>query len=584
VLLNDIWPFVRPQRKRYRTALMIIVALTVVEVASPLLLSVTVDLLLGRFLADQASLFVYILIPLIVALIGLAIARGVLTAWHRTVAGQIGERVTEGMRAKLWNHLQDLPLDYTRKRGAGRLLLRFNADTRSVQRIVTEGMIRLPQELLLGVVALIAVSMLNWRLGVVLLFMVPIFAFIFRHYNPQLRKASQATRRRRSQFSAYVNDRINGLAAVKLYVRQQTETLRVEELSRKVRDRAAKLAAQHGYVQGYTAATIALGGCLTLLVAAAETAAGRLTPGALVATYVLIGMLLPVFQRAADVNRQAQEARLSLDRLKETLAQKRETTPNDGQATLKISDGTITFEKVGFRYSKEERLVHNVSFSAQRGEIIAVVGPNGAGKSTLIDLLLRFKEATRGTISIDGQAITDVSLDSLRRQIGLVGPEAPLFEGTIAQALAYGVRTGIPEEQIQRAAQLTGIDKLIAELPDGWQTKIGNRGRTFSNGQRQLIALARAIAGDPPIVVLDEATNAVDTETEMQIAGQLRQIAANKTVIVVSHRQPLLAVADRIVVMNRGRVQESGTHAELIERDGLYARLFGTQTPESDEL
>jgi ABC-type multidrug transport system fused ATPase/permease subunit len=309
-----------------------------------------------------------------------------------------------------------------------------------------------------------------------------------------------------------------------------------------------------------------------LALASGEIAASRLSAGSLVVFSTLLGLLVPICQRISKVNRYLVEAHLSVVRLAETLAERTEKTHNDASLPdLKVTQADIRLEQVSFRYagSAGSTGLQRVSIHAKRGELVALVGPNGAGKSTLLDLILRFQRPRSGMIAIDGQDIWQVSLRSLRSQIGLVPQDAPVFEGTIAQNVAYGVQQGVPEEQVLEAATAAGLLPIIAKLPDGWQTKIGSRQLELSGGQRQRVALARALAGNPPILILDEATSALDAETDRRIAQTLRRLARDKAVIVAAHRLPTLLAADRIYVLDQGRVVETGTHAELIEQGGV---------------
>jgi len=272
---------------------------------------------------------------------------------------------------------------------------------------------------------------------------------------------------------------------------------------------------------------------------------------------------------------------------------------------------------VGFSHDRKRPTLEAVSLVAQRGELVALAGPNGSGKSTLLELLLQFRQPTQGRIEIDGQDLSEVSLSSLRSRIGLVTQDAPLFDGTIEENIAYGVPpstdqssrhtpcaeagrtdtasvgngepTGIvpptntdTQERVRCAARLVGVDRLVAGLEKGWNTRAGESGRLLSGGQRQRIALARALASDPPFLILDEATSAMDGETEQALAVTLRELARDKTILVAAHRIATLAVADRIYVLDAGRVVEQGTHAELLERGGVYARLFADPSLSDD--
>ena len=221
-------------------------------------------------------------------------------------------------------------------------------------------------------------------------------------------------------------------------------------------------------------------------------------------------------------------------------------------------------------------MFHGVSLKARRGELVAVVGPNGSGKSTLLDLMLRFQSPTAGRIVIDRQRIDNVSLASLRSQVGCVPQDALLFDGTIAENIAYGAQGTCSRSRLQRAVRLAGVDEVAARLPEGLDTRVGSRGRGLSHGERQRVALARALVADPPILVLDEFSSGADAEAEQALARMLRKLARKKTVIVATHQLPTLLVADRIYVLERGRLVERGSHAELIERGSVYARLFGS--------
>ncbi len=552
------------------------IAFSIVEVTAPVLLGLGIDAIVVSLNAQRpASQSLWAVRWIVIVLLLLAAARGMLITVQRTLAGRIGERTASRMRRALWRHVQELPLDQVRRRGAGRLLVRFISDARAVQRLVTEGILNTAHELFIAAVLLLALLATNWRMGLVVALVMPLYAVLFRRENPRLRKASRARRRRRTRLSAYLTERIHGLAVVKTFSRQGAESKRFERLTRKLADRGARVASIGGRMQGYAAGVVAVASVLALMMAAGEAEAGRLTAGQLVAFYTVLGLLLPILRQVVIANRYFQEARISVERLVETLVEPTESANDAGLPPLRVSEGEVAIVGVSFSYG-ETRVLDHVNLRARRGELVAIVGSNGAGKSTLLELLPRFREPGSGRIFVDGQDIARVTLASVRAQIGFVSGDMPLFDGTLLDNVTYAAPPEASEAQIERAIRTAGADRVAEALPGGWDARVGENGRVLSTGQRQRIALARALAANPPILVLDEAASAIDAETEQLLADALRALARDKTVIVAAHRLPTLQLADRIYVLKQGRVVEQGTHESLMRRDGAYAQMFGS--------
>lgn len=573
--MQTLWPYLRKQRRRLLLAYGNGLVLTALEVSAPVLIGLLVD----RLHQAGSTALVNTLDPSFIAgiclLLLLAIAQGRVLAHQHELNGQLGERVAEQMRNTLWNHVQHIPLGYTRQRGAGRLLVRFLADTRAVQQFVAHGVVKLPHSLLLGLTILVVLLLLSPLLALVVILVVPIYLAVFQRLNPALQEHSRVMRRRRTRLSAYLNERITGLATVKAHRRQPYEAAAVRKLTRSLARNGARLARTRGYLEGLTTATVAFSTALVLGLAAFQIQSGELSSGQMLTFYALLGLLLPTFRQISTANRVYQETQISLERLRDTLRYAPEGASAAPARPLVLAGGTVCYQEVVYAYGPASPVLNGINFLAQRGEIVALVGPNGAGKSTLVELLLRFLEPQQGCITIDEQDIAQVDLPTLRAQIGLVTQEVPLFAGSIADNIAYGLDNEADSEQLATAARLAGIAEMIAALPQGWDTPVGPGGHALSGGQRQRIALARALVNNPPILVLDEPSAALDAAAEHALAHTLRDLARTRTVMVVAHRLATLVAADRIYVLDQGNIVQVGTHADLLQQPGVYARLYG---------
>ncbi|MDP9380670.1 MAG: ABC transporter ATP-binding protein/permease [Chloroflexota bacterium] len=551
--LRRLWPFVAPERRRLLVAFALAAALTAVEVSVPVAIGVLVDRLLGQLGAGGAVLSSWTERGLLAALLLAAPLRGLLLSRQRALEGEIGQRVAARIRRSVWRHVQRLPVAYTRRRGPGRLLLRFIGDSRAVQSMVGQGLVRLSQDLVVAAGILLALASLNWRMSLAVLAMVPLQALIFRRLNPRLRRDSRARRRRRSSLSAYLNSRVAGLAVAGPALGGSAEMGRFNAANRGIARRGARVAATHGRILGLSAAAAGLSGVLVLVVAAGEARAGRLTAGTMVAYLTLTGLLSPIFERVALANRYLQEGRISIDRLAELLSQPPEA-PAEGGRELEVREGTLSVEELAFGYGAEPPVLRGASMEARRGEVVAVIGPSGSGKSTLLELLLRFREPDGGRILIDGRDVAGVSPGSVRARIGFVPQDVPLLDGTVAQNVAIGAGEAVPEAELERAARLAGADRLIARLPGGWGTEVAEGRRGLSHGERWRLALARALVCDPPILVIDEVGSMLDADAEL--AASLRGLAERKTIIIAATRLPASLRADRIYALEGGRLVE----------------------------
>ncbi len=565
--LGHLWPFLKPDIRWLVLVVIATLGLTAVEIGIPVLFGYLVDLLLGQLSGERPTTAPQGLgrKAIIALLIVGAMLRGVFIFAQRAIAGQIGQRVAARMRDAVWTHLQDLPMEYARRRGPGRLLTRFISDARAVQRMVARGVVQLAQDVLLVVGVLVALLIINWRMGLEVMLVLPAVGLVFWFVNPRLQKASRKMRRRRSRLSAHLNGRIKGLEVVKAHGRKGDEAREVEKLNRRVARHGGRRELAAGALLGSSAGAVALVTVLVLVLAAGEIAAGRITAGELFIFYALIGLLAPIFQRITVADRNLQEAHISMQRLAQTLAEPAESPQEETLPPLKVSNGELSVEGLTFDYRDGTRALEDVNLTARRGELVVITGPNGSGKSTLMELFPRFSRPASGRITIDGQDISEVSLESLRSQIGLVDQSTPLLDGTIFENVAYGAKRGADgeasEDLIQHAAYLSGLDELVGTLPDGWDTEIKEGRRSLSDGQRQQVALARTLVADPEIILVDQAMSVVDADTLRWLVARLGELAQEKTVIVASSRLSVLLAADRVYTLDHGHALEVSIQA-----------------------
>src|ERR671917_606013 len=379
--LGRIWPYLKPERRRLFLVAAATLGLTVVEVSVPILVGIFLDSLLSEISGRQPTTAPLLDNRTIIALLTVgALLRGYLLYQQRSLSGRMGQRVAARMRDALWVHLQEVPLDYTRRRGPGRLLMRFISDTKAVQRLVSQGMVQLIQDVLVVIGVIAVLTYLNLLVGLGTILLLPLIALIFRRINPRVQKASRETRYRRTRLSAYMNERLTGLAAVKIHGRQREEAKRAGKLNRKVASRGGRLASAGAQLQGASAATVALVTTLTLALAAEEVAAGRLSAGYLVTSYALIGLLAPIVQRITIADRKLQEAEISVERLAQTLAEEPESPQEAELPEVEVCEGLVSVEGVSFSYPDGTLALEDVSLSARRGGVGGGGGGHGAGE------------------------------------------------------------------------------------------------------------------------------------------------------------------------------------------------------------
>jgi len=532
-------------------------------------------------------------IILLVSAIGLAIVVadwGV--NWAQTiVVGRNGERLLYTLRVKIFAQLQRLGLDFYEREMTGRIMTRMTTDVDALSSFFQTGLITMVNSVLTFVVVLILMLVINVRLGLTLALFLPVLIAATVIFRSKSSRAYSDAREKVSVVNADLQENVAGLRVAQAYRREQVNSDRFAGLSgayRKSRLRAQRMIAVYfPFVQALST----IGGAVILFAAAGEIHNNTLTAGSLIAYLLWVDQLFSPIQQMSQVFDGYQQANVGLQRIKALLQTPTSTPPAEhpvlpgsggGPRRAGRLRGAIELRDVHFGYKGQRtEAIRGVNLSIVPGETVALVGQTGAGKSTLVKLVARFYDVTSGAVLIDGTDVRDYDLPAYRQQLGVVPQESYLFAGTVRDAIAYG-RPDATDAQVEAAARGVGAIDMISRLPGGFMHEVSERGRNLAAGQRQLIALARAYLVNPAILLLDEATAALDLAAEAEVNRATEELAAKRTTLVVAHRLTTASKADRIVVLADGKVAEAGTHSDLLERDGAYAAMWAAFTGEAE--
>ena len=502
--------------------------------------------------------------------------RGIFYYGQSYLVSFVGQRVVIDIREALFEKFQRMPLAYFDRHQTGEIMSYVTNDVQALQNALVDKLIELVTESSVLVGSIVLMFYLDWKLTLITLITVPLVGQAMNIFGKKLKRSGIVIQERLADINSLLQESVSAVRVVKSFVRERYEIERFHrqnELNFQAEMKNVQLTSLLTPTVEFLAAITVT---FILWIGGYEVVQGDLTAGALVAFLTYAVNLANPVKRISRIYGTVQRAMAAADRVFDVIDMEETIHDKEGAVPLPEIEGRVSVKDVSFSYKEGAPALSNVSLEASPGQLIAFVGPSGAGKSTIANLIPRFYEVDEGVIEIDGHDVRDVRLDSLREQIGIVPQETMLFSSSVRENIRYG-RLDATDEEIEEAARAANAEEFILQLPEGYETKIGERGLNLSGGQRQRISIARAILKNPRILILDEATSALDTESEKIVQAALDKLMVGRTSFVIAHRLSTIFNADCIYVIDGGRIVEQGTHEELLAADGLYSTLYNIQ-------
>lgn len=569
-ILKRLFQFIKPYNVKFYSLVLTIMLGAALAPALPLLIRQTID---GPVSAGNYTG----LAKMMAIMIGLLVVQSLIQFTNTYLAGWLGQNIIRDIRVQLYHKILHLRLKFFDDTPIGRLVTRTISDIETLADVFSDGIAAIAGDILQLVLIISVMFYTDWRLSLISLCTIPFMLVSTYVFKEKVKKSFNEVRNAVSNLNSFVQEHITGMSIVQIFNSEKIEFDKFHAINTKHRDENIKSIMYYSIYYPVAEVIAALGTGLVVWFGAKQMLNAEVTYGTVTAFIMFINIFFRPIRMIADRMNTLQMGIVSTDRILKLL-DSNDYTANDGSKKANLK-GEVEFKKVWFAYNDENWVLKDISFNVNHGETVAFVGATGAGKSSIINLLSRFYDINKGTILIDNQDVKEYELRSLREQIGVVLQDVFLFSDTIENNITLG-DSSISREKIVEAAKLVGVHDFIMQLPNDYDYNVQERGATLSVGQRQLISFVRAMVHDPKIIILDEATSSVDTETEELIQNAIDKLMRGRTSIVIAHRLSTIQKANKIIVLDKGQIMEEGSHEELLKLDGFYANLYNMQYKE----
>lgn len=569
--------FVKP----YNFQIFLTIVIGVIKFAIPLFIPILIKIVIDDIIGADALTNDEKMTQLIYWLGGTAlvflIVRPPIEYYRQYLAQLVSNKILFDIRKKMYIHLQKLSLKYYSNTRAGEVISRVINDVEQTKNFVMIGLMNVWLDLATILIAIGIMLTMNVKLTLVTLLAFPFYAFSVKYFFGRLRDLTKERSQALAGVQSYLHERVQGMSIIKTFTLEKHEQKLFNETNGEFLDAAVKQTVWNAKAFAVVNTITDIAPLLVIAYAGYEAIHGRLSVGTMAAFIAYVERLYSPLRRLVNSSTTLTQSFASMDRVFELMDEEYDIVDKKGASTLGTSSGEVTFSNVSFQYEKDGHMIlEDIDFRVNAGETVAFVGMSGGGKSTIISLIPRFYDVTKGQVLIDGKDVRDVTIESLRKQIGIVLQDNILFSDSVKSNILMG-KPGATDEEVMEAAIAANAHDFIMELPEGYETKVGERGVKLSGGQKQRVAIARVFLKNPSILVLDEATSALDLESESLIQDSLEKLASNRTTIIVAHRLSTITHADNIIVIENGKVIENGSHAQLMKQRNNYYNLFQIQ-------